>query len=592
MRTKSSGPRFRPLVRSAGILLLLSIILSACSGSEKRLWLKAPGWNRAQLVGKTGSADPAPIALDEQGGIYLFLIHVENELAYPHVIALDRELETIWDYTYDVESSQAGKPQILWNGQGLDLFWLGDQGLYHVALDTAGAMVKKPTLLLREGPIDSYDVAAATSGAVAVWFSGPRRQPGLYAAPLADLGGEAVLVDAEGVRPSLQFDDEGALYATWAHYPPGYGDNRLYYGAYPDGRYRPGQEALVHSPRLGMATFLLGPWLGLDDEQSYLIWAEKSRTGMEAGKVEALEIHLPSDQPDLVSSPRQLLVPPSYNLPYVDYPEGSLKAGDRVSLEPGGSSNITDIETLSSQNQELAIAVRARLDYLQHKQRDQVSVLYFQNGAPTSYQLLSFTSVDSQDPAISSDENGDLYLSWLERGDLDGYSVYFATTAPDVQRALNAFTWSDIGRLGTETLFGLVTGALLVPIVLIWLILPIALIVLTSFLRKNDDSLSHPGTLLSLSLSAIAYWAGKLLVLPGMRDYVPFSAWLPFFPPWSFVPLKIGVPVLIAALALYTAWNLTYHRDRPSALYLLLLYAAIDGVLTTAVYGVLFLAAF
>jgi hypothetical protein len=592
MRLRSFKPSFQQLIRSAGLLLLLAVVLSACSGSEERLWLKARGWNRAQLIGRTGSADPAPFALDDQGRIYFFLIHTDNELAYPHVIALDRELETIWDYTYDVESSQASKPQIIWDGNDLNLLWLGDQGLYHITLDTAGAMSQEPTLLLQEGPIDSYDAALAPDGQATAWFAGPRRQPGLHAAPLANLGGAAVLVDPLGVRPTLQFDEAGVLHATWAHYPPGYGDNRLYYGAYPDGHYQPGRETLVHSPRLGMATFLLGPWLGLDDQDVYLIWAQQSRTGMEAGKVEALEIHFPPGQVDHRSAPRQLTIPPSYDLAYSEYNEGRLKAGDRVLLEAWGTSHITEIDTLSSQNQELAIAFRTRIDYLQRKERDQVSVLYLQDGAPTSYQLLSFTSIDSQDPAIGSDQNGNLYLTWLERTGEGGYSVYFATTAPDVQRSLKTLTWNDIGRLGAETLFGLVTGALLIPIVLVWLIVPMALIFLTSFLRKDEENLAHPGTLVSFGLSMIAYWAGKLLVLPGIRDYVPFSAWIPFIPGWASGILRVGVPVLIAALALRIAWGLTYRRDRPSALYLLLLYAAIDGVLTTAVYGVIFLAAF
>ncbi len=453
-------------------------------------------------------------------------------------------------------------------------------------------MVKKPTLLLREGPIDSYDAAAAPDGQAIIWFAGPRREPGLYAAPLDDLGGEAVLVDPQGVRPSLQFDDTGALHATWAHYPPGYGDNRLYYAAFPDGDYQPGQESLVHQPRLGMATFLLGPWLGLDDGTAYLIWAEQSRTGMEAGKVAALFINFPPGQPDLASPPRQLSVPPDYNLPYEAYAGENLNAGERVLLEAWGTSHITDINTLSSQNGELAIAFRARVDYLQRKERDQVSVAYFQDGEPSTYQLLSFTSVDSQDPWIINDEEGNLYLSWLERGDLAGFMVYFATTAPDIQSTLKALTWRDLGQIGVETLFGLVTGALLVPIVLIWLIVPVVLVILTSFIRKDEDSLTHAGTLISLGLSMVAYWVGKLIVLPDMRNYVPFSAWIPFIPTWSFDLLRISVPALIAVLALRLAWELTYHRDRPSALYLLLLYAVIDGVLTTAVYGVIFFAAF
>ncbi len=110
MRSVSFKPKRWQIALAIGLVLFLIVVLSArSSDSEERLWLKATGWNRAQLIGNTGSGDPAPITLDAQGNIYFFLIHKENDLAYPHVIALDREMETLWDYTYDVESSQNGK---------------------------------------------------------------------------------------------------------------------------------------------------------------------------------------------------------------------------------------------------------------------------------------------------------------------------------------------------------------------------------------------------------------------------------------------------------------------------------------------------
>ena len=53
-----------------------------------------------------------------------------------------------------------------------------------------------------------------------------------------------------------------------------------------------------------------------------------------------------------------------------------------------------------------------------------------------------------------------------------------------------------------------------------------------------------------------------------------------------------GVPALIAAIALFTAWYYTYRVERRSALFLFLIYALIDGILTMAVYGVLVFGAF
>jgi hypothetical protein len=247
---------------------------------------------------------------------------------------------------------------------------------------------------------------------------------------------------------------------------------------------------------------------------------------------------------------------------------------------------------IPSQEGESAIAFYARIEYLRRKEQAQIGTIFLQGGDATTYQLLSFTPGESFDPAIYSDPGGFLYLTWLERGGLPGFMVYFTSTAPDLQQALNTLSWRDLGDLAAETLFGLLTGALLIPIVFIWLIVPTALMALTSFLRSEEEDLTNPGTLISLVLAGAAYWVGKLLVLPGMRSYVPFSAWIPFLPPWSSIPLQIGVPLIATALALLVAWHFTYRQDRPSPLFFMLIYAAADGVLTTAVYGVLIFAAF
>ena len=574
-------------LRSLTVLFLLALVLSACTGSAERVWLKAPGWGRAQLVGNTQVGDPVPLALDDAGRIYLFLVHETDGVAYPRVVALDRDAETVWDRTFDIEMIQPDKPRILWDGEALHFFWISDQGLIYTQADTNGDLLRQPVLLSGETQVDSYDVARDADGLMTVWYAGPRRQPGLFALPPGDLTGEAVLVDAEGVRPDLQYDDSGTLHAIWAHYPPGYGDNRIFYGAYPGGVYQQGQESSVLRLRLGMATALMGPHLGLDQHQIYAFWTEVTRTGMEAGKVGAFYVHFPHGQASLASAARQWFVPPEYKLTYVSFPEGSLQAGDRVPLQPGawGASDVSDLAINPNQEQELGVAFRARVDYLRRKAQTQIGTAFFQDGDSAAYQLLSFTSANSTDPTIVSDDAGWLYVTWLERGSLPGFVVYFASTAPDIRASLNTLTGSDVARLGAETLFGLMSGALLIPFVLIWVVVPILIVGLTSFIRGEEERLTSLGTLISLALALIAFWMGKLVVLPDMWDYVPFSAWLPVIPSWLSLPMQLGVPLLIAGLALIVAWKYTYGRQRPSPLFFVIIYAAVDGILTVAVYG-------
>jgi hypothetical protein len=70
-----------------------------------------------------------------------------------------------------------------------------------------------------------------------------------------------------------------------------------------------------------------------------------------------------------------------------------------------------------------------------------------------------------------------------------------------------------------------------------------------------------------------------------MRGYVPFSAWIPGLPVWLQVPLQIGVPILTTLLGIAVAWYFTYRRNSESVLNFLFIFAAVDGLITMAVYG-------
>lgn len=585
-RSKKSWPSL------AGLLMALLILSGCAAPEEQRLWLRASGWNRARAVGNTLVGQPAPLALDDAGRIYFLLIDRQaDSFYYPRVVALNRQAEVLWERAFaEFELTQPGSPKMFWDGQSLRLFWLSDDRLYHARLDVATQRLEPPLLLSGELEADAYDVVFAPDGSAVVWFAGPRRSPGLYALPSGHLDAEAIPVDPQGVRPDLQLDDAGTLHAVWAHHPPGYGETRLFYAAYPAATFQPHQEQGVARPVLGPTSILHGPWLGLDSSDVYLFWTVEERTGMQAGAVNTSYVHFVHAQPQLVSPPILLRVPSSYDLTYQPYPQGELLAGERVVLDAaGGTAHIRDVTTNPAMASELAIAFNLQMDYLRRKQAGQVSTAFLRAGSAETYQLLSFTAANSTDPFILSDASGYLYLTWLQRGALPGYMVYFTSTAPDIRQSLSQFTPDDIVQLSGETLFGLATGALLLPFVLVWMVVPMVIIGLTARLRGEDEMLTRPGTLVSLGLALAAYWLGKLAVFPGMRDYVPFSAWLLFIPQWMNLPLLWGVPLGLTALALWLAHRFTFGCQRRSLLFFALIYMTIDGILTTAVYGVLFL---
>ncbi|NOZ49744.1 MAG: hypothetical protein GXP37_06800 [Chloroflexi bacterium] len=582
-------------VLSAILLLLLTSLLTACSDNADRLWVNAPGWSRAVLVGNTRVGDQAPFARDQAGNLYFLLIAGEGQRYYPRVVAMSPHTDVLWDRSYEeIAISRPDQPGIFWDGDRLRLFWLSNEKLFMAAVDpVSGLMPQVPRLLSGEQPVGNYSLAQRDDGKMILWYGGSLRAPGLYAYAPGDLRGTTTLIDAKGVRPSIAFDDDGVLHVIWAHMIKGDTYNPIFYAAYPSGDIVPGQQQIIAQPLASPSSVVNGPVLGLDEGRVYVFWSIEVRTGMSAGAVETAYVSFPLSGPVGELKPQDVRVPVMHELPYETVSDASIQARERVVLADAKlplTGQVTSLAASQSPTSELVVAHRVRADYLMRKNEMQVSTLFFRNGVPHSYQLLSFTAGDSRSPFLHIDAGGQLYLSWLERGSASGFLVYFTSTAPAIRQALTVLTRDDVARLTASTAFGLVSGMLLIPFALMWFAAPLFLIAITSPLRRGAGALRDPRVLISLVLAIAGYWFSKLVFLPGMSDYVPFTAWIPIIPRTWYDPLRFGIPVLITLFALWVAKHFTYDRLRQSPLYFILIYIAVDGVLTTAIYGVLFLA--
>ncbi len=176
-------------------LLLFLLAFAVSRGPVDALWLNAPGWSRARLVGNTQAEQAVPIALDDAGQIYLLLFPADAPSESAHVVALNRQAEVIWERALEPSITQPKSPQLLWDGKAIELFWLSDQHLYTARLDTAGTILVPAKMLSGDTTVDSYAAAADTQGRVAVWYGGSRQAPGVYALATGDLSGPAALVD-------------------------------------------------------------------------------------------------------------------------------------------------------------------------------------------------------------------------------------------------------------------------------------------------------------------------------------------------------------------------------------------------------------
>ncbi|GMR09595.1 MAG: hypothetical protein BMS9Abin28_0414 [Anaerolineae bacterium] len=540
------------------------------------------------MIAETRVPDPVPIALDDEGNIYLFSFNSIGASTYPRLIALDQQASIIWDQTYETVALNGPRlPKLLWDGEKLRLFWLADGEIYGAIVNGAGNLMG-PDLFAHDVPIMSFDAAVDRSGSTSVWFAGPLEEPGLYMFDPDRYAEGAILVDPDGVRPDIQYDAEGTLHAIWSRQSPGPGPVPIQYGAYPEGRFQPGMNSTVIAPRLTGTTTFTGPTLGLDVEDAYVFWSRTLFSGLEAGRVEAEYVYFPKGDPSSVAQVQTFRVPYAFTLTYED-PDGALEAGPRVALESSeelDGTHITEIAPNGGYSDELAVALGARLGYPMRKTKPQISAAYFRDGTVKTYQQLNFTPTNSISPSMVSDPAGGLYLTWLEKGDVPGWGVYLSGTSPALRAALSGLDEQDVGLLMVETAFGLTTGALLLPVAIAWGLPSFIVLALTQSLRKSQDELAGLGGILSLALALLLLWAVKLAILPAIQTYVPFSAWIPVIPIWLHKPLRIGVPALIAGLSILAAWAYLARKSEGSPYRFVAIYAIVDGLLTMAVYGV------
>ena len=349
---------------------------------------------------------------------------------------------------------------------------------------------------------------------------------------------------------------------------------------------------ILHDMAASPASSFEGPLLGVDDAGVYLFWTVDIRSGLEAGTIQTEFMHFPVGQFSASSRPQPVSMPSIYGLSHEYLSNTYLDAGERVDLQGAHLSRTGEVREINPDifvSEELAISFRSMTQYLWRKEQYQVNVAYFQDGEASSYQPLSFTSTLSMAPNLISSEQRHLYITWMEKQEAGSNTVYFASTAPDIKDALSRSTGREFFRLAAQISFGMLVGILLAPIAgAVWAMAPLLVLLITSPLRKlGSHRTQRVFSIISVLGAVIVYWLSKFVTLPGMMDYVPFSAWLPNI---SFVVgnvLRWAVPILFSAVAMFLAWYYTFRQANQSTLYFLLIYIGADALLTAAIYAVL-----
>ncbi len=453
-----------------------------------------------------------------------------------------------------------------------------------------GKILSEINILSGEDYVESFKVLRLEEN-YQIWYAGSRQEPGIYALTGIIENLKKTIIDPLGTRVNILLDSDNNIHTSWVRYPVGYGELGFYYLVVEPEALGDVEPVKIIAKGVSPSIRIVGPILSLDDEVVYILWNEEITSGLESGTKTTYYQYFPLGEPDTIRPQMNIYMPASQNLEQVEVYSGVFQTGNRVTM--GGmyprTRAIENIYSLGLQLSETAIVFRSGSEYKWRDFRNQVNIGYLSDGLVTSYQPLSYTSAESYFPAVFYDQEQDLYVTWLEKGEFT-FRVYLTTTDPAKKANLDIVSKEDYLYLGAEGLFGIMAGAVLSPFAAAaWGGLGLLAFIFTLiFSQFHKPIFRTVGEILSMAGGVFIFWWMKLATLPGLQDgYVPFSAWIPRIPPAYEQPLIIGVPVTIGLIAFATAWFNTYGKKNGSAINFHLLYSAVDTVLSCAIYGVL-----
>jgi hypothetical protein len=318
----------------------------------------------------------------------------------------------------------------------------------------------------------------------------------------------------------------------------------------------------------------------------FVFWSILRQTGLEAGTAISEYLVFPPGQP--ISNQRGLVTiyPVSEDLlqPY----QGQLnlsQAVPRPREDYLSTDYIYDPQTNLGFDDTQIVAVVAnqniRLDsYVQ------IVIGIFEGGEYQGYTVGTKTTELSKNPYIAVDDGGNLHLIWQEGA--SGDRIYYATTKPEARAQLDKILLGDLPTLFLSGGLEAVTGILLFPFAFPWMAVGLVIMVILR-LTRNDEDVTQGLSKILLAFAIITYQVSKLLFLPDILVYVPFSAWLDL-PENLHLVMKVVVPILIFMVAIIAAeWGRRSRQSPTSSLRYYFTVILIDTVFTLSVYGVVFL---
>ncbi len=573
------------------VFILLVVALTACGAAEQRGAKASADWSRGAPLGG-GSMGSVGLAVgDEDASIRLVWPVGAGEGERIHYVHLDRSGDPIVTKDLTFPGQLRNTRLLPAGGDNTHLFWASrissETGwqLWHVLLNTDGDLVGELTRLsLNKGEVGDYTATSDNAGgAVVAWESGS--QADLHLLHM-NQGGEVLsggmTLTTRGESPDLRVDPGGHIHLVWLS------GTSFMYAEMPLDDLCTDNGVPVAGITIGTGDSLTGPALGLSDGWVYVFWSILSQSGLEAGTARTEFVAFPSGMPGSSES-KPIWILPVEEQPYVPY-QGSLSLTGYV--EPPKAANAsTDFimrpAAMTGITPELAVAVSAQQQLRMNAQM-QIVVLLFEGGQYRGYSLASKTGQISDNPVLSVDNSGNLYLVWREGARKQ--DVYYATTEPEAVAALDGLSTGDFVYAVLEGGMESLASLAFMPFLGFGWLLPGLIVIGIWKLIKDEESVTQPSSWPVLIIAVIIYYSIKTITLPTIATYVPFSAWIYIPTDWEQA-LRIGVPLTIFAISLFVAYKVSVKYSDSAVLFYVVL-ALTDALLTLAIYGVNFLGVF
>ena len=594
------------------VVCLIFLIVAANAGPQKGD-KPSDDWSRSLPLGQDVSGSIG-LSVDEQRQRVHMIWRYDDEAGQRfRYVQLDQQGETIAGNDLDFPG-HIRTPRLLPAGEEtLHLVWASrlvggaNWELWHILLGPDGRPTGEPSKLSPDGSkVGRFVVSGdGSEGAVIAWDRAS--QGGLVMRRLDQAGkalSEAVVISPDGELPSLKVDLGGQAYLAWLQ------DQGFYYATLPVDNLGPIQGTVVvdfddWSTLNSTGDTFQGPELGYAGGWIYIFSSVVSQSDTETGSGIAEYVAFPAESPSALM-PQRLWALPAEKQPYeafqssltlaelsrpltiheaadqygrqVDYL--SQMHGDWTELAGAASAYMLSPSAMIGDGQELAVAIAISQDHGLDSQLE-IATLLFDEGRYLGYSIAGRTGSLSDDPVLVRGSNGDLHLAWREGA--KGIGVSYATTAPAARSALDRLAISDFTHLVLQGGLDSLVSIMLLPVASWWIVPGLLLMALwVRFSRR--ETIADRMAWIPLVAAVVIYLALKLIFLPTMTSYVPFSAWLPV-PSILNQPFRLGVPLIILLVALLAA-NKVRLRYSTSIVIFYVALVLTDTALTLAVYGV------